>query len=85
MKWAIGAATLVSTLVVLARVFARWRMMKSFGIDDGLICVAQVKSFHSGGQAAASELETLNRQYGRPTDIFSQSTQALSIVIACSI
>lgn len=34
----------LSGLVVLVRVYARWRVMKEFGWDDGLICFAAVSS-----------------------------------------
>ena len=38
----LGVVTALSGVVVLIRVYARWFMIRSFGWDDGLICIAMV-------------------------------------------
>ncbi|OJI85973.1 hypothetical protein ABZX51_002172 [Aspergillus tubingensis] len=38
----IGVVTALSGAVVLIRVYARWFMIRSFGWDDGLICIAML-------------------------------------------
>jgi hypothetical protein len=38
----ISVVTALSGIVVLIRVYARYKFMKSFGYDDGLICLAMV-------------------------------------------
>jgi hypothetical protein len=37
-----AVATGVAGIVVLTRVYARWRHIQKFGLDDALICVAMV-------------------------------------------
>ncbi|GKZ17773.1 hypothetical protein AbraCBS73388_010092 [Aspergillus brasiliensis] len=38
----IGVVTALSGVIVLIRVYARWFMIRSFGWDDGLICMAML-------------------------------------------
>ena len=38
----IGVVTALSGVVVLVRSYARWRLIRHFGWDDGLICLAMV-------------------------------------------
>ncbi|OOF99322.1 hypothetical protein ASPCADRAFT_160022 [Aspergillus carbonarius ITEM 5010] len=38
----IGIVTALSGIIVLIRVYARWFMIRSFGWDDGLICIAML-------------------------------------------
>lgn len=40
---AIAAANTMATIVVAARVLTRWKLDRRFGLDDGLICNAQVR------------------------------------------
>ena len=40
---AIAAANTMATIVVAARVITRWKLDRHFGLDDGLICNAQVR------------------------------------------
>lgn len=54
----IGIVTALSGIIVLIRVYARWFMIRSFGWDDGLICIAMV-CFYDGLTSERQQLTTI--------------------------